>query len=143
VPSRGFDAVERWFVRRGVPHFIDDYSATTDVWTRALPLLVMAYVGLALIGLDVDWSWAQNLAALAGIVAILLATWMLANVARGRPARERPTAIGPAELAVFVIAPALPSLLFGGQWGDALKAVGGALLVLAVIYVVTTTASSR
>jgi hypothetical protein len=113
------------------------------VWTRALPLLVMAYVGLALIGLDVDWSWAQNLAALAGIVAILPATWMLANVARGRPARERPTAIGPAELAVFVIAPALPSLLFGGQWGDALKAVGGALLVLAVIYVVTTTASSR
>jgi hypothetical protein len=137
VPSRGLDAVERWFVRRGLPHFIDDYSATTDVWTRALPLLVMAYVGLALIGLDVDWSWAQNLAALAGIVAILLATWMLANVARGRPARERPTAIGPAELAVFVIAPALPSLLFGGQWGDALKAVGGALLVLAVIYVVT------
>ena len=137
MPSRGLDAVERWFIRRGLPHFIDDYSATTDVWTRSLPVLVVAYVALALIGLDVDWSLAQNLAALAGIVAILVATWMLANVARGRPALSRPRAIGPAELAVFVIAPALPSLLFGGQWADALKAIGGALVLLGVIYVFT------
>ena len=31
--------VERWFVRRGVPHFIDHYTAVTDIWTRALPPL--------------------------------------------------------------------------------------------------------
>ncbi len=137
MPSRGFDAVERWFVRRGLPHFIDDYSATTDVWTRSLPALVIAYVALALNALDLEWSWAQNLAALAGIVAILVATWMLANVVRGRPAGARPTAVGPAELAVFVLAPALASVALGGQWGDALKTVGEGLLFLALIYVVT------
>jgi hypothetical protein len=28
-----FDAVEveRWFIRRGVPHFIEDYSAAQDM----------------------------------------------------------------------------------------------------------------
>ena len=137
MPARGLDAVERWFVRRGLPHFIDDYSASTDVWTRSLPVLIVAYVALALNGLDVDWSIGANLAALAGIVAVLAVTWMVANVARGRPARAWPRAVGPAELAVFVLAPALPSLLFGGQWGDALKTVGEGLVALAVIYVVT------
>jgi hypothetical protein len=100
-------------------------------------VLVVAYLALGLNALDVDWTWAQNLAALAGIVAVLVVTWMVANVARRRPAWSRPTAIGPAELAVFVLGPALPSLLFGGQWGDALKTVGEGILVLAVIYVFT------
>ncbi|MFP5317836.1 MAG: hypothetical protein ACLGI2_06015 [Acidimicrobiia bacterium] len=29
--------VERWFLSRGLPHFIDGYSARRDVFTRALP----------------------------------------------------------------------------------------------------------
>jgi hypothetical protein len=135
--ARGLDDVERWFVRRGLPHFIDDYSAVTDVWTRSLPVLVVACLVLALNGLDVDWSVAQNLAALAGIVAILVVTWMVANVVRRRPPLSMPLAIGPAELAVFVLAPALPSLLFGGQWGDALKTVIEGLGILVVVYIVT------
>ena len=27
-------STERWFRRRGLPHFISDYSATQDIWTR-------------------------------------------------------------------------------------------------------------
>ena len=27
-------AIERWFMARGTPHLIEDYSATTDVFTR-------------------------------------------------------------------------------------------------------------
>jgi hypothetical protein len=137
VTRRGFDDVERWFVRRGLPHFIDDYAASTDVWTRSLPVLVVAYVVLALNGLDVEWTIGQNLAALAAIVAILAVTWMVANALRGRPLLARPRVVGPAELAVFVLAPALPSLLFGGQWGDAIKTVVEGVAVLAVIYVAT------
>jgi hypothetical protein len=135
--ARGLDTVERWFVRRGLPHFIDDYSATTDVWTRSLPVLVVAYVALALNALDVAWTWAQNLAALAGVLAILVATWMLANVVRGRPVAARPAEIGPVELAVFVLAPALACVVLGAQWLDALKSIGEGLVFLAVIYVVT------
>jgi hypothetical protein len=135
--ARGLDTVERWFVRRGLPHFIDDYSAVTDVWTRSLPVLVVAYLALALNALDVEWTWAQNLAALAGILAILVVTWMVANVARGRPAGARPTAIGPVELAIFVLAPALACVVLGAQWLDALRTIAEGLLFLGVIYVVT------
>ena len=35
---------ERWFVQRGLPHFIDEYRATTDVWTRAAPFLTLVFL---------------------------------------------------------------------------------------------------
>ena len=37
-------ATERWFIRRGLPMFVEDYSAGRDVWTRALPALVVLFV---------------------------------------------------------------------------------------------------
>ncbi len=45
MPDRPVADLEVWFVRRGVPHFIHDYSARTDIWTRAFPILVLAYLG--------------------------------------------------------------------------------------------------
>src|SRR5690606_17668150 len=33
--------VERWFLQRGIPHFIHGYRATEDVFTRALPVLLL------------------------------------------------------------------------------------------------------
>ena len=33
------DRCERWFVRRGLPHLIDDYTATDDIFTRMAPFL--------------------------------------------------------------------------------------------------------
>ena len=44
---------ERWFVRRGVPHFIVHYDASEHIWTRSLPLLVVIYVQLS-------WSLDQH-----------------------------------------------------------------------------------
>ena len=35
LPEQEIDAVERWFVRQGLPHFIDDYSAARDILTTA------------------------------------------------------------------------------------------------------------
>ncbi|MCW2605178.1 MAG: hypothetical protein JWN61_3313, partial [Pseudonocardiales bacterium] len=35
------ERTERWFVHRGLPHFIVGYSASGDVFTRALPVLVL------------------------------------------------------------------------------------------------------
>jgi len=34
-------ATERWFVRRGLPHAIDEYTATEDVFTRMFPVLAL------------------------------------------------------------------------------------------------------
>jgi len=129
--------IERWFVRRGVPHFIDDYAAATDIWTRSAPLLLVAYVAGGMNALDLrSWSWRRNLAAAAVVVGILVAGWAVARLARRRAFLERPDVLGPPELAVFVIGPAVPSAVFG-QWGDVVQALVEGVAVLAVVYLLT------
>ena len=36
--------IEDWFVARGVPHFVERRPSAWDIWGRAIPLLVDAYV---------------------------------------------------------------------------------------------------
>lgn len=128
---------DQWFIRRGLPHLIEPYGTGPDVWSRASPVLLVAYVAGGLHGLDLaDWSLARNLGAAAVVVALLFATWMLTNRLRHRPPLSRPRDLGPPELAAFLIGPALPALVFE-QWGDALQAVIEGASVLVVIYVAT------
>ena len=70
-----------------------------------------------------SWSVAENLV-VAGVRrrSALVVTWVVANALRGRGLLERPRRIGAAELAVFVVGPAVPSLVLG-QWGDASQTV--------------------
>ena len=129
--------IERWFIRRGVPHFIDDYAATTDIWTRSLPILLVAYVARGFNALDLfEWSWQRNLVAAVAVIAVLVAGWALTDLARGRPAFRAPDVLGTPELAAFIIGPAVPSALFG-QWGDAVQSIIEGAAVLAVIYLLT------
>jgi hypothetical protein len=127
---------ERWFLARGTPHLIEDYSATTDVFTRAAPVLTFLFlVSVAGTG-QVDWRWWQNALAVIAGSAVLLGTWALVNRARGRPALQRPDTIGPVELTVFVAAPALLQLI-GGQARAALVTAVLLALLLGLVYVVT------
>jgi len=129
--------METWFIRRGVPHFIEPYGAGPDVWSRASPVLLVAYVAGGLNGLDLaHWSWQRNLAAAGVVLVLLFATWALTNRLRHRPVLSQPAHLGAAELAAFLLGPAVPSLVFA-QWGDALQAVIEGAAVLTVIYVVT------
>ncbi len=129
--------VERWFIHRGLPHFIDGYKAGPDVWTRSLPALAVAYVAGALNGLDLKrWSVAENLAAAVGVVALAVSAFAAANLLRRRPSLSLPKTIGPSELAVFVVGPALPSTLFR-QWGDVVQTLAEGVAVLVVIYLAT------
>ncbi len=94
--------MERWFIKRGLPHFIEPSSAGPDVWSRAAPLLVLGYVAGGLHGLDLaHWSLAHNLIAAGVVLAILLATWVITNLARHRPPLSRPRQLGRLELAAF------------------------------------------
>jgi hypothetical protein len=130
-------AVERWFVRRGLPHFIDGYSAGSDIWARAMPILAIAYVAGGLNALDLDrWSASRNVLAALVALAILVLGIVVANVARGRPPISMPRTAGPLELALFVIGPAVPPLIFG-QAGDALQSVVTGIAVLVAIYAIT------
>jgi hypothetical protein len=131
------EEVEQWFVNRGLPHFIDGYSAGTDIWTRSLPVLAIAYLAGGFNALDLaHWSLRRNLVAAAVTLAVLIAGIAIANVLRGRPAFSIPRTVGPGELALFVIGPSLPAL-FLGQPGDALQSMLTGIGVLLVIFVVT------
>ena len=110
---------ERSFRRAGLPLFSEDLSAAEDIFNRAAPLLGLVFLGEMLGAGNLDWSWWQNLLAVAGGLAILLVAFGLANRARGRPFSAIPQRLGRTELAGFVLLPALLPLLFGGQLGSA------------------------
>ncbi|MGH8986243.1 MAG: hypothetical protein ACRDY6_20560 [Acidimicrobiia bacterium] len=128
---------EHWFVQRGLPHFIDDYSATRDVLTRAVPILTLIFlIEVANAPKRSFRIWLDAVAVGAGF-AILLGAWMLANVLRHRPLLARPDSVGVFEVAVFVVAPPAIPLVFGGQWRSAIGTAALNLGLLAAIYVVT------
>ena len=129
--------IERWFIRRGVPHFIDDYAPTTDIWNRSLQMLVIAYLAGGLNALDLNgWTWQRNVLTGLGVVIVLIGGWAAANVARGRQAFTVPEVVGTPELALFLIGPTIPSIVFG-QWDDALQSLLAGAAVLTMIYVST------
>ncbi len=65
-------AYERRLRRAGLPLLIEDYSAYTDIFTRAVPLLGLVFI-LEMLGAgDLDWSMWANLGAITGGLAILL-----------------------------------------------------------------------
>ncbi len=129
--------VELWFVERGVPHFVETKTdgSVLDAWTRALPLLVVAYLLLGFNALDLaNWSLTENLLAAVAVLAMLIAAWAISNRLRGVPTFARPTDIDAPELALFLIGPAVPVVAFG-QFGDALESVVLAAVLLALIYI--------
>ena len=129
-------AYERGFRQAGLPLLIEDYSAREDVFTRAVPLLLVVFLAEAFGAVDLDWSLWANLASVTGGLAIALVALGLVNRARGRPFLSRPREVGPPELAGFVLVPALLPLVFGGQWRSALVTAAGNLALLALIYAV-------
>ena len=60
------------FRHAGLPLFSEDISASEDIWNRAAPLLGLVFLGEMLGAGNLDWSWWQNLLAVAGGLAILL-----------------------------------------------------------------------
>lgn len=129
--------IEVWFIRRGVPHFIEDYSATQDVFTRAVPALSLVFLFEIFGALNLDWALWVNLLVLPAAFAALLGAWVLVNRARGRRSLQRPDDLGAVELATFVLVPALLPLVFGGQVVSAAVTALGNLALLGLIYLVT------
>lgn len=124
------------FKEAGLPLFDEEFSASTNVFNRAAPLLALVFLGEMLGAIQLDWSLVGNVAAALGGLAILLAAWILINRLRGRPLTAVPEDVGRVELAAFVLIPALLPLIFGGQGRSALGTAAANLALLAVIYAV-------
>jgi hypothetical protein len=127
---------ERRFRRAGLPLLIEDYSPYEDVFTRAVPFLALVFVVEMLAAGQLDWAWWANLLAALGGLAILLGALALLNIRRGRPALAVPARVDRWELAAFVLVPALPPLIFGGQLASALGTALANAVILGLVYLV-------
>lgn len=136
MPMDAVAEVEKWFLARGLPHFIDGYSASRDVLTRALPVLTLVLLVELSLALNLSWPAWANVAVIAAGCAVLLAVWAVVNRLRRRPALARPDRVGTQEVAVFVLVPSLLPLAAGGQWLTSFNTFAGNLLLLGLIYLV-------
>ncbi len=136
APQAKIGELERGFRRAGLPLFIEDYSATTDVYNRVVPLLGLVFLGEMLGALNLEWSLAANVAAALGGLVILLVAVAAINRRNGTSSLAIPDRVGKTELAAFVLLPALLPLIFGGQWRSALVTSVGNLVLLGLIYAV-------
>ena len=129
---------EKWFVDRGVPHFIESYNPNEDVLTRALPALVLFFLFSSISAIDLDWpAWGIVTASLGGLV-ILLVVWAGINWLRGvRPLLRRPDRVGAVEIGVFLAVPTLLPIIFGWDWKGALITLATQAVLLALVYAVT------
>jgi hypothetical protein len=127
--------IERWFLRRGAPHFIEGYRATTRVWTRAFPLLAVLWVA----GLVAEIGLADNTGALAFLAgcAVVVGFWVLSNLIRRRRPFAQPDTIGPVELVVFAVAPAVLSFALDARISRALFSLAIGVALLIVVYLAT------
>ena len=129
------DATEDWFVHNGIPHFIDDFTASEDVWTRALGWLSVIFLLELFLTFGDDLNGFQQAAAFIGGVIVALSAFVLLNRVRGRSSFARPRTIGAGELALFVLIP--PVLLFLGGDRDVaafIQVVVFNILVLIAVY---------
>jgi hypothetical protein len=129
-------AYERRFRRSGLPLFIEDYSATHDIFTRATPLFVLVFLAEMIGATSLDWTWWQNVLAALGGLALLIGGFGLLNRLRRRPFWSLPTRFGIPELAVFVLLPALLPLVFEGQLRQFFGIAAGNLVLAGLVYLV-------
>lgn len=136
--SEPIDATEWWFVRRGLPYAIPDYSAREDVWTRAWPFLVLVlFVQLFSTFGDRFVGWTQALVFFAGI-GVLVGVFVLVNVLRGRRWSRLPDDIGELELLGFAVVGPILTLVFTSRGGlGALLVFSLNVVLLGLTYLVT------
>jgi hypothetical protein len=127
--------LENGFRRDGLPNLIVDWSASEDIFTRAVPFLTVVFVVEIVNALDVDAGWTNLLLALGGAV-VLFGAFGLLNVARGRPFLSIPHRVGIPELVAFVALPALLPVIFSAQFLFGLNTILVNSAILLVVYLV-------
>jgi hypothetical protein len=114
--------VESWFIKRGLPHFIENYKASDNIFSRTLPLIVLLIIfqmGLELSSKNVTWP--DRLIGGAVGVACVLGLFLVANLIRQRRLWWRlPKRVGLVEMGLLIVLGPVVGLLADAS----LEAVG-------------------
>ena len=102
---------EVWLTRQGLPHFIDDYSATQDVFTRMTPFLIFMFFAEGGFAFGNRFSgWAQ--AEIVGLFFLAaIGAGIVLNLIQKRHILHLPRRVGPLEIGAFILVPALLSMI--------------------------------
>ena len=132
------ERIERWFVERGVPQFIDGYSSEQSMDARAAPLIA----GWLVIGTLLGWGIRSERPSVwytATVVATLLfmaAAYLAISRLRGRPMGTRPEKYDLLDIAIFGALPVLPAAVIDASPVAGIVAGLNALLGIGIIYIV-------
>jgi len=127
---------ESWFVRRGLPYFIEDRRATDDVFTPALPLLLGYFVIDLMVVLSLRLTpWQRVGGAVLGVL-LLAFLYMLRNLVKGEKALSLPKRITWIELSGFVLIPPVVDFATRRKPKVALLDLGVDLVVVLLICLV-------
>ena len=107
--ARSRERTERWFVRRGLPHLIDHYSAREDVLTRMFPFLAFVVFLELFLAFGDRWAGWSQAAVFVGCVASGVAGFALVNRIRGRRLVQLPDRVGTLEIVLYLLLPAVPT----------------------------------
>ncbi len=128
--------VEKWFYRRGLPFFVEDYRSSTGVWTRASPFLAVTFVVMVV-------SAALSFETTGGAVAALIVSAALAislavvNSRAGRRWWALPRRVSWPVLVGFVVVPVIIAVAALGNLDGIADYGVPALLILGFVWVVT------
>ena len=131
--------IERWFVERGLPHFVERHDSAAEIWARALPLLVVAYLLLGLNALDLR-ELERRREPRRRRVRRRSAPSSRGSSPTGCAAAgwfERPRHIGAAELAVFIVVPGRPVARRRPVGRRRCRRSSTAVAILAVLWAIT------
>ena len=102
---------EVWLTRQGLPHLIDDYSATQDIFTRMTPFLIIVFFAEVGFGFGNRFSgWAQ--AEIIGVFFLVsIGSGVALNLIQKRHIFALPRRVGALEIGVFILVPSLLSMI--------------------------------
>ena len=130
--------IERWFIRRGVPQFIEGYGTEQSMDQRATPLIygwLVLWSALFWFGRpETPLPW--NALAVLGTMVFFTLTDALTDALRGRSLRRMPRKYDLIDIAQFAVLPVLPTLLVQRDPIAMLYSVPNVLLGIGAIYIV-------
>lgn len=129
--------IERWFIHRGVPQFIEGYGTEQSMDRRAAPLLyawLAAWSALFWFSRpETPFPW--NVLAVLGSLAFFTFADAFTDTLRGRSRRRLPTKFDLVDIGQLAVLPVLPTLLVQDPLGAGVSVLN-VLLGIGLIYIV-------